>query len=136
MRKTIELFFQEAKYWQVFIGLFILMFIFVFSLLSFLTIKEQFITNLPLMVKLTILLALIFSIMGSFLTYVSRKSVVFWKHSEKIFCKIDEATTKEELDNIYTNDFEKLKKMSMGGLHNQELIRLYTIMDTKHRYIK
>jgi hypothetical protein len=74
--------------------------------------------------------------MGSLLTYMGRKSIVFWEKSKKISCKIDSAKTKEELDNIFINEFQELRKISMGKPHNEELLRLYTIMKTKHEYVK
>jgi hypothetical protein len=136
MKKTIDLFFEEAPYWQVFIVLFILTSIFSFSLISLFSITEQFVINLFLVFKLTIALGFLFSIMGSLLTYMGRKSIVFWEKSKKISCKIDSAKTKEELDNIFINEFQELRKISMGKPHNEELLRLYTIMKTKHEYVK
>jgi len=62
--------------------------------------------------------------------------MLFWGESKKLSCKINEAKTKKELEDIFTNDFQELRKISMGSTHNQELVRLYTIMDTKHEHIK
>lgn len=136
MKKTIDLFFNEAPYWQVFIALFILISVSIFSFISFFSITEQFVIYFSLLIKLTITLSFILSIVVTLFIYLGRKSIVFWEKSKKLSCKINEAKTKKELEDIFTNDFQELRKISMGSAHNQELVRLYTIMDTKHIYIK
>lgn len=136
MKKTINLFFDEAPYWQVAMALFIFFSVFIFSLISLFSIAEQLYINLSLIVKLSLTLGLLFGLIGTSLTYIGRKSMLFWEQSKKLCCKIDEAKTKETLDEIYNDSFQELKKMSFGGPHYEELRRLYTIMETKYKYLK
>lgn len=138
MKKTIDYFFDEAPYWQVFVALFILLVIVIFSIFSFLFdfIIVELSVDILLIGKLTLTLALSFAFVGTLLTYIGRKSVLFWKEAKKLFNKLDEAETKETIDEIFNNDFQVLRKMSFGGAHYGELKRLHTIMQTKYKYLK
>jgi hypothetical protein len=136
MKKTINLFFDEAPYWQVIVVLFVLFSVFIFSFISLFSITEHFSINLSLIIKLSLTLGLIFGFIGGSLTYIGRKSMLFWEESKKLCCKIDDAKTKETLDEIFNNGFQELKKMSFGTPHYEELRRLYTIMKTKYKYLK
>lgn len=76
------------------------------------------------------------SMIVSMLTSITRSSYIFWGEAERLECKIDNADDKDVLLQIYDEDFENLKKLSCGAIHNEELRRLYTIIKTKYKYLK
>ena len=65
-----------------------------------------------------------------------RKSSEFWTYSEIVEAAIEKANTKKELESIFENEFQTLRKMSQGRPHTQELTKLYHIMQTKHKYVQ
>ena len=79
-------------------------------------------------------------LMGSLATETMRSSQAFWSRAKEVQKRLDEAKTKEDLDLIYKEDFSpdtgKLRKFyHPGAPHNQEIVRLYTIYDTKYNYL-
>lgn len=64
-----------------------------------------------------------------------KKSSEFWTYAEVVEAAIEKANTKKELESIFENEFQTLRKMSQGRPHTQELTKLYHIMQTKHKYV-
>jgi hypothetical protein len=133
MKKTIDLFFDEAPYWQVFLVLSILLSLFIFSFISIFSFKEM--VSFSLLFKLTIGLGMLFGFMGTLMTRTSRKSAIFWVKSKDLSCKINIAETKKEIEKLYYHDLNELKKISFGGSHYEEVRRLSTIMEVKYMYV-
>ncbi len=79
---------------------------------------------------------ILFGFIFSYTFLEAKKNDRFWRYSEVVYGLISKAETKEELKKVYENEFVELKKMSLGGAHNYELRRLYTIMNTKVDYLK
>jgi hypothetical protein len=67
---------------------------------------------------------------------MSRKSQIFWDYSHEVEDLIAEAETQDALNSIFQNQFQELRKQGQGGPQIPELNRLYTIMKTKHKYVK
>jgi hypothetical protein len=79
-------------------------------------------------------------LMGSLATETMRSSQAFWDRAKEVQKRLDEAKTKKDLDLIYKEDFStdtgKLRKLYITGHeHHQEMVRLYTIYDTKYNYL-
>jgi len=48
---------------------------------------------------------------------------------------VEAANTRVEVESVFENEFQELRKMSMGRPHSQELTKLYHIMKTKYKYL-
>lgn len=86
--------------------------------------------------KVGALSGLIFGLAIMLAVLMIRKSSKFWAYAETVEEIIQKASTKEELESIFENEFQTLREMSLGRPHTQELTKLYHIMKTKHQYIK
>jgi len=86
--------------------------------------------------RLSFFISMLLGMIISMFTSISRTSHLFWDEAETLERKIDSAEDKDVLLQIYDEDFEKLKKLSCGVIHNDELKRLYTIIKTKYKYLK
>lgn len=85
--------------------------------------------------KMGALSGLLFGAMIMLSVSMMRKSTIFWAYAEKIEELIDSATTKDELQSIFDNEFQDLRKKCQGGPQIPELTRLYAVMKTKFKYI-
>ena len=137
MVKTIKLFFSEAPLWLVF---FLTCVLFTISI-DFVIITINIITRTTSLIsfelfRLSFFISILLGMIVSMFTSISRNSHLFWDEAERLACKIDNAEDKDILLQIYDEDFENLKKLSCGAIHNEELRRLYTIIKTKYKYLK
>lgn len=82
------------------------------------------------------LLGLLFGLMVMLMVSMMRKSTIFWEYAKVVEALIDDTTTKDDLDSIFKNEFQDLRKKCQGGPQIPELNRLYTIMKTKYKYVK
>ena len=65
-----------------------------------------------------------------------KSSDAFWRYAREIENLIENAETKDELQTIYNNEFQKLVKMQMGKTHSTMLVKLDSTLTTKYKYIK
>lgn len=86
-------------------------------------------------VMIGLLLGTLFSIFVTLGISQIRKSIKFWEFARDVEEMIEEAETKDRLDDIFANEFQILRNMSLGGPHTQMLSNLYTIMKTKYQYL-
>lgn len=136
MRKTINLFLEEAPIWQVFTAFFIIMLVFLFPTFFLFGELTETEINWWLNIKLSVSIGLLFGGVASIMTTIARKSSVFWDYAEKLECKVEDAECRETLDKLYNTDFQELRKMSFGNPHYDELRKIYTIIKTKYKYVK
>lgn len=87
-------------------------------------------------IKIGALAGLLFGWMFTLLFSMMRKSQIFWDYAKEVEELIENADTKDELQSIFDNQFQEIRKKSQGGPHSIERNRLYTIMKTKYKYIK
>ena len=76
-----------------------------------------------------------FGVMLMLMVSSTRKSQNFWDYAKEVDILVDEADKKEVIDSIHETSFQKLIGMSMGNEHQTELNRIYTIMQTKVKYL-
>jgi len=76
-----------------------------------------------------------FGVMFMLMVSTTRKSQNFWDYAKEVDILVDEADKKEVIDSIHETSFQKLIGMSMGNEHQTELNRIYTIMQTKVKYL-
>lgn len=86
-------------------------------------------------IKMGALSGLLFGLLVSLMVSTMRKSTIFWEYAEEVEKLIDDANTKDELQSIFDNQFQELRKKCQGGPQIPELNRLYTVMKTKHKYV-
>lgn len=86
-----------------------------------------------------IYISLFFSSLMSLLTTtifkLNEKNVKFLNASKEFEEKFNKITTKNELQELFKNDYQELKKLSLNGTHNNELYRLKSMMDVKYKLI-
>jgi len=81
-------------------------------------------------------IGLVFSLYSTFLISISRQSAKFWNQAKIVKDMAEQEETKSGLELIYDNEFQALKKLSSGRPpHTKELIEIYYILTTKHKYI-
>ena len=138
--KHLNNFFEKSPLWQVYIAMWFL----TGSLISAMFYGIQYIgvTSPELgisgikCIKLGVMSGLLFGLMFTYMISVMRKSQIFWGYAKVVDALIENANTKDELESIFKMEFQNLRKKCQGGPQIPELNRLYTIMKTKHKYIK
>lgn len=133
--KQINYFFTKKPLWQVFIVLNIVFFVICFLGFNYIVNQPPLVFKFKQILTVSLMISLFFSIFLTPVFYLLRCSLKFWEYSEEVNKLINDATTKEKLNKITDNEFQKLRKMSVGGPHQTELIRLYTIINTKYKYL-
>jgi hypothetical protein len=137
--KTINYFFEKAPLWQIYIFGWFSTGVLVASMFYFLQLfdatSENLLINGETCIKAGATLGLIFGLMILLMVSMSRKSVIFWSYAEEVEKLIDEANTKDELQSIFDNQFQELRKKCQGGPQIPEVNRLYTVMKTKYKYV-
>ena len=86
--------------------------------------------------KLGFSIGMVVNFMFVLMIYSNRKNQKFWKYSEQVQNLIDNAKTKEDFDNIYTNNYPELINLAVGGQHITEIKRIKTVLETTLKYIK
>jgi hypothetical protein len=81
-------------------------------------------------------ISLLFAYMLAFINNMCNLSFVFWKYADNVKYLIENAETKDKLQSIYDNEFQDLVKMQMGNPHNTMIVKLYSILKTKYKYVK
>lgn len=136
--KKLNTFLDKAPLWQIYIFGWLFTGVFV----AFLFYGFQFIDPDPNhdlsgvnCIKIGALSGVLFGLMFMLMFSMMRKSQIFWDYAKVVEDLIENANTKDELQSIFDNQFQELRKKSQGGPHYIERNRLYTIMKTKYTYI-
>jgi len=64
-----------------------------------------------------------------------RKSVEFWRVFHVMDDAVEKAEYKEDIKQIYDEQFESVRSKAMGGPHADALNRVYAIMQTKYKLL-
>jgi hypothetical protein len=138
--KKLNNFLDKAPLWQIYIfGWF-----FTGSFIAFLFyVIEPLISDNPaktifsaeVCLKMGAVSGLLFGLMFMLMFSMMRKSIAFWDYAKEVENLIEDAKTKDELQSIFDNQFQDLRKKCQGGPLIPELNRLYTIMKTKFKYV-
>ena len=135
--KKIDDFLAKAHLFKVWIFLYffcVILVCFMFYGLDFL-VKEG-IKRHSYYLKLGSILSIVFSLMGVLMISMQRKAVVFWEYAEFLEKEIDKATTKEQLEHIWYNEFNQLIEKCQGGPQIGEVKRIRSIIKTRYKYLK
>lgn len=130
-------FMYDGSRWKV--ALFTFSFFFTFCFLLFVGIEIISGTNVISILKQSIVSAVmsgVLTLLVMSMISIGKQSQKFWNKAKEVELFINEAETLEELKAIHEGEFTTLKQMSLGTPHNHELLRLFTIMDTKANYLK
>lgn len=96
-------------------------------------------SNLVLM-KISLTLAIPFSLIIVLMQDQMKRSTAFWDRAEVVEKEIDDAETLEELNRIVVEEFFHetgiLKKMASGPPHYQKMREMYKVIETKAKYLK
>ncbi len=137
--KKISTFLNKAPLWQIYFSLWFVIGSFVASLFyGFQLIDppsfENHISGINC-IKMGVISGLLFGLMFMHMVSMMRKSIIFWDYAKEVETLIEQAETKDALENIFNGEFQNLRKKCQGGPQISELNRLYTIIKTKHKYI-
>jgi hypothetical protein len=132
--KALNNFLVKAPLWQVYIFGWLFSGAFMASLFYLLPSTPELDFSGIKSLKVGVFSGLIFGLM-MLMVSMMRKSSEFWTYAEEVEAAIEKANSKEDLEAIFENDFQTLRKMSQGRPHTQELTKLYHIMKTKHKYV-
>jgi hypothetical protein len=135
MKKTINIFLEEAPMWQVFLAMFTIFSVFAFMVLSVIGFTVNLI-DFWMEIKIAFSIGLIMGGASSSLVLIARKSSIFWDLSKKLECKINDAEDKETLSTLFETEFDELRNKAFGKPHYEELRKLYVIIKTKYKYVK
>lgn len=78
----------------------------------------------------------LFGLMFMMMISLGRRSDKFWEYSEDVSKLIDKAETKKDLESVFNNEFQTLRKLAQGGPHIGELSKHYYTMQTKYKYVR
>jgi hypothetical protein len=137
--KRINNFFEKAPLWQVYIAGWFMTGALTTAIFYFFqqidgTRSELLLTG-EVCIKIGATTGLLLGLVVVLSTSMMRKSIIFWDYSKVVEKLIEDAKTQEELQSIFENQFQDLRKKCQGGLQIPELSRLYTIMKTKYQYV-
>ena len=115
-------------------------FIFGFYSLLGIGLKDPIVGTQEALLKISLILAIPFSLLVILMQSQMRKSIAFWDRAEVVEKEIDAAETLEELNRIVNAEFNSetgvLRKMSSGPPHYQKVREMYKVMETKAKYVK
>ncbi len=130
--KRINNFINKGPLWQVFLVFAFLTFCIFFAMEYFLT----EVIAISVVIKISLIVGVIFGLMFTFLTQIGRNSIKFWDAAKILDENVEKANSKEQIEDLYRNDFMKLKKLAGGEPHFSELKRLHAIISTKYKLVK
>ncbi len=103
-------------------------------LLDYITFNYDTLNHRNLLVGFTI--SILFTIVFTNMVYNQRRNQKFWSYSKQVQDLIDNAKTKDDFENIYTNNYPELINLAVGGQHITEIKRIKTVLETTLKYIK
>ena len=119
---------------------FLTSFIFFSSFASFLFLYIDYIAEskieLGAQLRVSVILGLISSFLLLSIVSQMKQSRKFWNMADEIETKIETTESPQELKEIASEDLVELQKLSMGTPHKHELLRLFTIIKTKLKYVE
>lgn len=136
-------FLNEASLWLIFPISWVLTGFFAwltFFTLDYITLNSYHFKGIDIMshLKIIISLGIPFGLFFTIGLFVMRTSKKFWDYAKEVEKLIYEKNTLDELNLIYENEWEKLRKMYMGGANSPqryELIRLRTMIEIKYEML-
>lgn len=136
--EKINRYMMTGSLWVIFIAGWFMTGAFTGSLFYFLdnVNASAFALNFEKCVKLGAMVGVPFGAMIVLMVSMIRKSHVFWEYAEVVEKLIEEADTKEKVTFVFNNEFQSLRQKCQGGPQITELQRLYTIMQTKIKYVQ
>ena len=133
--KAINNFFEKAALWKVFIVGWFFTGLFMASMFYLLPSSPDLEFSLVKCLEVGAMSGLLFGGMVTTMTSMMRKSSKFWDFAHEVEAKVEAANTRVEVESVFENEFQELRKMGMGRPHSQELTKLYHIMKTKYKYL-
>jgi hypothetical protein len=131
---------NRIPFWKIYLVSVPIMTIFIFIMFAvffplILTSGDLSKVNFLIELKISFSLSLIMSLMSTLMINMSKQSDKFWKSSEELSKMIDDANTKDELREIYSTKYMEVNKLASGSPHYSEMKRLYSIIETKFKYV-
>jgi len=128
--KTLSKYFDTCSLWIVFVLSFVFFVSFCY-LLFYYVIPNDDIRIHNVMLKFSVGLSFMFSILITFSFNISRKSDVFFDYRDKVESLINDTDTVKELKDLFDVEIKKMWTMSQGGIHSQEINRLVSLINIK-----
>ena len=86
--------------------------------------------------KISFMLSLVMSVMITLMFRMSKESEKFWDGAKELEKLIDEADTRDKLQELYQSKFMEVHKLSSASVQYSEVKRLKSLMEMKYKLIK
>ena len=87
-------------------------------------------------IKMGALSGILFGLMFVLMISLTRKSQKFWEYAKEVEALLEKTETKDELQSIFDNEFQTLRKLCQGGSQIGELQKHYQTLKVKYKYVK
>jgi len=132
--KRIETFLDKAPLWKVFIAGWFFSGL-VFGLAFYILPSNRLVITGIVCIKAGATIGIIFGLMFYLMLSMMRKSQTFWEYAKVVETKVNEAKTKAEIDAIFSEEYQELIRKCQGGPQISKLEQIYTIIETKSKYL-
>ncbi len=132
MKDKLNYFFDKMSLWYVFLIGIVFFGIFASFILYF-NFKDLSIINK--LIECGFAIGTLLSAMLTSTISMARASDKFWKAAGELEKLIIATNNKVELTALFNNEFQQLRKLSMGNPHTLELSKLYYTLTTKIKFI-
>lgn len=131
-------FFEKTHLFKVWLIVYLILILFISSLCYTLHyfLQEFTFINKYNYLKFGILIGMIFSWIIILAISITRKSIIFWNYAKYFEELVNKATTKEELEKIWCNEYNELINKCQGGNQLGEVKKLIAIIKTKYKFVK
>ena len=85
--------------------------------------------------KSSLTIGLFFGLFFCAFMHLIRNDIKFWDSAKNVEELIEKAETREDLENVFKNEFSILRKMNTDIRHSAELTRLHSLIKMKSHYI-
>lgn len=138
MMKSLNNFLEKAHLFKVYVFFYFLSVVFtalIFYLLD-MTVETKIFRETLSYFKLGAAMGIIFSLMFTLMVSMQRKSIEFWDYAKFLEKEIEKASTKEQLQHIWHNEYVQLVTKCQGGPQIGEVKRIRSIIETRYKYWK
>jgi hypothetical protein len=134
MEKSTKNFIDDAPYWQVILITFIIITSITYG--GFSLIIHNATNHINDIILLRTYSTLGFGVFGTLFVLLTvlnlRNNKKFWNKATEVEQKLRKANSKSALKSLLEYEFDELMELSSGGtIHNQEIKRLYSMLDIK-----
>lgn len=131
--------YQSLPIWYIFFTLFVFSLYKLILIGADLSVPENPLGSNLVLMKISLAIAIPFSLIFTLFQAQMKMNLAFWGRAKEVEKEIGDAETLKELNRIIEDEFSqetgKLRKMALGLPHYQKAKELYKIMEIKAKYV-